>query len=116
MLLMDAFRIIEVHSTHRQQPGAIYFDCKSRGLLVQSNFKRNVKSCNVQKALKIPLHMGVGAALAYLLTKPSRLIFGAGATVTVGRVRQLDDAAAGCGGGVGLTPWCQVDVPLVCHD
>jgi hypothetical protein len=40
----------------------------------------------------------------------SRLVL-AGLTLTVGRVWQLDDGAAGCGGGVGEVSWYHVLVP-----
>jgi len=55
-------------------------------------------------------YIGVGFARATIFTNPSRLIL-AGETETVGIVLQSEEAPALCGGGVGETPWCQVEVP-----
>lgn len=60
--------------------------------------------------------MGGAVASGNLATKrfskpPFERFALAGLTVTEGRAWQLDDEAAGCGGGVGLTPWNQVLVP-----
>lgn len=60
---------------------------------------------------KLPLrHSGLGALERYRFERPSRF-FLAGEAVMVGTVRQLEDDAMGCGGGVGETPWNHVDVP-----
>ena len=54
----------------------------------------------------------MGVAIGTLVNLVSRARFLVAApTLTVGTVRQLEDAAAGCALGVGLTPWNHVEVP-----
>lgn len=56
--------------------------------------------------------MAVGAGLGARYSRRRFLRAAAvGVLVTVANVLQLEEEAAGWGPGVGLTPWCQVEVP-----